>query len=247
MNKAIVQFVESHKFILDTIYSKIPNVDIYGLNIRQNLYKNVFHIKPDYIFFSGNDLTEEIVSFLSDYTINYPKLKVYVCWKDSETFATLDNKYGVTHIIPEHHPKKITDHDTVCYPANLLNENLYYPLEPNTNKDNTIVGFLDSIKTLPKNLEPYLYPNKKLPIKLFNNPRIPTIHNLGTIAEPDKANLLRLSKYYLDINNTHVLEAKACGCIILKPEDLDNFDSIDNDENFTTINHSKFLQENIFI
>jgi hypothetical protein len=247
MKKAIVQFVESHKFLLDTIYNKFTDIDIYGININQNLYKNVFHIKPEYIFFSGYNITEEIVSFLNDYALKSSKIKIYICWIDSESYLNLDNKYNVTHIVPECTNKKSSQHKVIYYPNNLLNSRLYYRPPSDKIKENSIIGFLDTIKELPEDIISNLYPNKKLPIKLFNNPNIQTIHNLGIITEPEKAELLRNNKYYLNVSDHYALEANACGCIILNSDDLPNFQNIDFKNNMSYIDHNQFLQQNIFI
>jgi hypothetical protein len=245
MNRIIVQFVESHKFLLDTIYCQIANTEIYGIDINQNLYKSVFHIKPKYLLFSGYNLSPEIISFMQDNAVSSDLLTIYICWLDDDSYKHLDNKYKVTHIVPGDTNKIVKTENVIYYPNNLLNTNIFYSSNIE-NKNNNIIGFLEKITELSPELINCLYPNKKLPIKLFNNKNIHTIHNLGKVTEPQKAEILQQNKYYLNLDNNYSIAASVCGCTILNMSDIDNITDVQYKQPPAYKDHAQFLTEHMF-
>ena len=62
-------------------------------------------------------------------------------------------------------------------------------------------------------------------IKLFNNSSIRHYQNLGLLSEPDKINLLGVSKAFIPIEKSYLVEAVILDCDIL---DLSNNLSIMN-------------------
>lgn len=246
MKKILTQYVDSNKFLTDTIYSKIPDFDIYGVNIHQNLYKTVFRIQPDYILFSGHHITNEIISFLDDYGNNNSSITtIFMVWLDDYSYKQVNEKYNVKHIIPINtNDPNGSETNIIHYPHNLLNTNLYY--HKNTqSKQESIIGFLEKTNDLPQTLIDNLYPNKKMPIKLFNNKSIQTVHNLGKITEQEKAELLQKNKYYLNLNHDYDIAANACGCIVISLDQLDKYQTLEYKQILDYTKHSQFLMEYI--
>jgi hypothetical protein len=77
------------------------------------------------------------------------------------------------------------------------------------------------LSTIPENLNRYLYPKTKLPIKLFNNPNIKHHQNLGILSEIEKATVLKNSMFYLTIDEHYLAEAWESGCNVLTVPELD--------------------------
>ena len=50
---------------------------------------------------------------------------------------------------------------------------------------------MDIDQDIPDNISKYLYPNSKLPIRMFNNSNILHYQNLGLLTEQDKAEVLK--------------------------------------------------------
>jgi hypothetical protein len=101
----------------------------------------------------------------------------------------------------------------------LYNPKIYY--NTNQTKEYQIVGFLDNIASIPENLNQYLYPNNKLPIRLFNHPGFKHPQNLGLLTEENKAEILNKAEHCVILNkNDYVIESKLCNCIPLDISEL---------------------------
>ena len=69
---------------------------------------------------------------------------------------------------------------------------------------------------IPERLESLLYPNSDKPINMFNSPHINHYQNMGTLSEAQKAQILKEYKYFINIDNNYIHEAKLCGCQIVE-------------------------------
>jgi hypothetical protein len=70
-------------------------------------------------------------------------------------------------------------------------------------------------------LNDYLYPKKKLPIRLFNNSAIKHPQNLGLLSEENKADILNKAKYCIILNNDdYAIESKLCDCVPISIDEI---------------------------
>lgn len=190
------------KFIDNCIPIRNSNFTIESQSINKNIYKIHHHQKCSHYIFVDKLLDNELLQFIND---NYKSLKIYIYHLQTindHLIQSLGNK--VNHILE--------------LPA-LYNPEIYY----NTNKpkEYQIVGFLDNTTSIPERLNQYLYPNSKLPIRLFNHPGFKHPQNLGLLLEENKAEILNKSEHCLILNkNDYVIESKLCNCTPLDISEL---------------------------
>jgi hypothetical protein len=197
MNKLLVQYI-NNKFVNNIKFSKHNFCDQLVIDTKDQLYKIYYSYKFTHAIFIKSLLTGEELQFIDEFS---DTVHLYVYDEIKNILINCSSKKNIN--IPT-----------------LVNNNLFY--SNNNIKENLIVSFLDKIEILPPLLNSYLYPNSKLPIKLFNNQNIIHPQNLGLLYENDKAVLLQNSRYYLALDEDYVAEAWACGCDVLTIEDLES-------------------------
>lgn len=243
MTKLLVQQHNS-KFIQNIIYSKINNTDIIGAVLNNNLYQIYYTHKPTHVIFCADNLTPETIQFISDFGNNTDiKCFLYHNRSISEEIYTAFKTTGIIHICDEKYSGK--DECQLLCPNNLINSQIF---NNGTNTNESIVCFLDDYNELPSVLQPYLYPNTKMPIKLFNAPDLKHYQNLGLLDELTRANVLKSTKYFLSLGsskNDYSLEAQSCGCIILSIADLKEYTSIQYKAPGPVIDYATFITESI--
>jgi len=189
------------KFIDNCIPIKNINFTIESQLINKNIYKIHHHLKCSHYIFIDKLVDNEILQFIND----NQSLKLYIYHLETinnQLIEMLGNK--VNHILE--------------LPV-LYNPKIYF--NTNTIKEYEIVGFLDNITSIPEQLNEYLYPNSKLPIRIFNHPNFKHPQNLGLLLEENKAEILNKSKHCLILNKTdYVIESKLCNCIPLSISEL---------------------------
>jgi hypothetical protein len=195
MNKLLVQNLNT-KFINNIRLSKCKDYDQLVIDTSNQLYKIYYSYKFTHAIFVDSLLKDEEIQFINEFS------GTVICYIYSSQNNTLTNCVS----------QKISN-----IPI-LVNSNIFY--NQNCNKQGDIISFLDNVSSLPTSINSYLYPNSKLPIKLFNNSDIIHPQNLGLLSEQDKALLLQQNMYYLAISDYYVAEAWACGCTVLTIEDL---------------------------
>jgi|LakMenEpi03Aug12_release.lakeMendotaPanAssembly.Ray.scaffolds.fasta_scaffold17320_8 hypothetical protein len=243
MNKILVQNTP-FKFTQNILCSPVDSLEIYGLNINNNLYKNYFINKPNVILLSSTHITSEIIHFIEDF---YNDIKIYIYHYNSEkieNMLTVFQPYNMHHLC---HTDAQSD-NIIKIPDNLINDKLFNMDFDKQDKENGIVCFLDGLRTIPKALEENLYPNKILPLKMFNNPGTPHVQNLGPIDEPTKAELLKQYTHYLSCQamNDYSTESGACGCVRLSLSDLANFQDVPYTEpDIKYTSYTQFIMEKI--
>lgn len=213
MNKLLIQNLND-KFINNLSLSKTDFCDIISTDIRNTLYQLYYQHKFTHIIFVDSLLNHESFQFIDEFGSD---VMVYV-YKNS----TSDNYRQTKKIagILSYTKDNDDSYKTIKIPT-LVNHELYNANQP-INKIHQIISFLDQTNKIPEDLQNYLYPQKSLPIKLFNNSDIIHPQNLGLLSERDKALLLQESKYYLAITEDYVAEAWACGCKVLTVGELDS-------------------------
>lgn len=195
MNKLLVQYYND-KFINNIQLSKNNFCDQLVVDTKNQLYKIYYSYRFSHAIFSQDLLGDEELQFMNEF-------------EDSVCSYIYDR---TNNMIINHSSKKNTKIPT------LVNNDIFY--KSNNTKENNIITFLDKINILPPELNSYLYPESKLPIRLFNNKDIIHPQNLGLLSENDKALLLQKNKYYLALDEDYVAEAWACGCEVLTIDDL---------------------------
>lgn len=195
MNKLLVQYYND-KFINNIQLSKNNFCDQLVVDTKNQLYKIYYSYRFSHAIFSQDLLGDEELQFMNEF-------------EDSVCSYIYDR---TNNMIINHSSKK-----NIKIPT-LVNNDIFY--KSNNTKENNIITFLDKINILPPELNSYLYPDSKLPIRLFNNKDIIHPQNLGLLSENDKALLLQKNKYYLALDEDYVAEAWACGCEVLTIDDL---------------------------
>lgn len=210
-------FIETQdsKFINNIIISLRENKQIEVLSYvsHKNLYKIYHQTKFDRAIFIASKFTPETAQFVTEF---YNKDVKFFIYHDVFMQNIVDDyKTACVNLV---HQKNIKD--TVQIP-NLVNHYIYK--NTNTNRHKSIACFIDKQENISDNLEQYLYPNSKIPIRMFNNSKIVHHQNLGMLNEYDKAEVLNSSEYFLNLDNEYHEEAARCGCKVIELNNIQNF------------------------
>lgn len=213
-----------NKFINNIKYSTIEDKKFYIDTVNNNLYKLYYHFKILDFIFSSSSLNDEIISFINDKSISNTNIYVY---------HDIYNEYLIgimpqcKHIVQEN---KVIN-NTIPFSNNIINTKLYYT-NPNINKKNRIIVFLENQNTIPTSIQERLYPNQNN-ILMFNSISIQNDQNIGFLSELNRSEILQQSEYFVVDNDYYALEAKLCGCKLL---DINNIDEdITNNYNISNI------------
>jgi hypothetical protein len=183
-------------------------------DITNTLYQTFYTYKFDAIIFMASKFNTEIFQFINE----FDNIKVFI-YHDILNPALFDLSLNIVHLLDNYKNK---NQDNIRNIPLLINKQLYDSISNISMKYDVMVCFLDGLPNIPEQLSKFLYPNTKLPIKLFNNENIYHSQNLGMLNEVEKAHILKQAKYYITINNLYVAEAMASGCIVLAPEEIDD-------------------------
>ena len=218
MNTFFIEYL-NNKFINNLQILKTQNKNILTGDISNNLYEIFYKYNFNEILFLANKLDSEKYQFISEYKNS---VKCYIYHENEFDNLLYQKLSDIKHLINKSEQDKINKNiENIIVIPSMINTQVYYT-DHTINKVPIISCFIDQIKHIPKNLETFLYPNTKLPIKLFNNPNIIHHQNLGTLSEIDKSTILRQSEYYLSIDEYYLEEAIACDCKVLTIDELDD-------------------------
>jgi hypothetical protein len=248
MKKVLLIQNAPHKIIQNLIFSKIEDTNIVGADFDGSLYKIYYSHSPTHIVFSADRLNEESLQFISDFGSSNTKCFVYHKDISLEVLSKLKDLNAI-HLVSstENLPTYLDNYILV---DNVVNTTLFHANNLNDIKKDHIICFLEHIKQMPDELKNYLYPNSKIPIKLFNSKYIDHYQNLGIINEITKSVLLRSNKYYLsldEVKQNYETEAKLSGATVIKLSDLPHYDKKINDDLETNqiIPIEQFIKERI--
>lgn len=227
--------------------------DILGLyevdTSNSSIYKSYYSFKDkiDTFILNASKINNELLSFITEF-INIHKFVIYLDINSPEIIQqTIDLQ--CVYLIKNQNNDNIPN--SKILPEFIINDRIYNRLDNNTSKINQIVYFLDEDKNIPSSVNNILYPNTKIPIKMFNGPNINHCQHVGYIDELDRKNVLVESSIYLYSNNYYNVEASLCGCKLINIAQIEkNIQTIDDlikyvdknsDTKYTTYN--KFIEE----
>lgn len=217
MKSILIQ--QSHnKFLQNCSALSFEDITIVDIAIGNNLYQTFFKYKPEHCLFSADTIDKEVAQFCEDY---HDQTNIYFFCQNEELSnrvkSIIGNNLKIQYIGYYHS-------DNIIIPESLINDQLFF--NTNTNTKDSVVCFMDGLSIIPSQLQDILYPNTKIPIKIFNCPQIKHYQNLGTLTEQDRASVLQTHRYYLDLQqpmlSNYINEAIACGCIPISIEDIKN-------------------------
>lgn len=224
---------------------KFSDIQFFPINISGNLYATHYSQNFDAAIFAESALTGEIVQYIEEFSKQI-KMIVYrdnYYSKNSSIIRKSKNKNAFQNDITGNLLAALEKNVTVLVtPEYIYNDEIYSNLPNDIDKSDQIISFMDEIEKCPLDLERYLYPAGKKRIKLFNNPRIKSINNLGVLKEYDRKQVLLESKNYLAIDSSYELEARLCGCNILTLSKIDKPDSAIDNKPFSAITYRQFIE-----
>lgn len=208
-------FVQRHddKFINNLTHSlRNMRIDTYCSDINQDLYR-IYHYHPfDIAIFLASKFNNETAQFISEF-YNSKNIKFFI-YHDQHNEEIISS-FGSAAINLVHTG---SSKNSILIPE-LINQFLFSNLKL-PRKKNRYAVFLDGIKEIPDNLNDKLYPNTRLHISLFNSLHIQNPQNVGLISEIEKAQILNMYEFFIDINNNYANEARACGAKVVGVDKL---------------------------
>ena len=182
--------------------------------IRNPVHGNLFSIyqyeKPEYIFLSASEYTQEFQDFLTDHSY------------DTNVFLFIDNEEHIQNsqlvefwnsrsslkiIANKNHKNRYTN--CIAEYGDMYNEKVFYDRQLQRNDRIAIILSNDNNKN--DILQEILYPNvfdHKLVV--FNNPDFKSPVNLGILNSSDLAIVLNIYGAVLDMDQKLYLQAQAC-------------------------------------
>jgi len=223
----------NNKFNNNLRYLKLDNINIIEFDPNNTLYRSHYTKKYTHIMFIESLLTNEIKQFISEF---FQSVKIFIYHDKTPNIDIIqDYRRVVKHIVNKGY---VVDGASTL--PDLINDQLF--VGKNNTKNEDMVCFLEYRTEISNELNEILYPKTKERIKLFNSPYIKHVQNLGLISELEKADILKSSKYYLPMDNDeYLVEAVACGCIILNTHNLQPIDTDIDLLSYQT--YSSFIKE----
>lgn len=202
--KIFTQYIDT-KFINSLADIQQEELKIASANIQQNLYKIHYTYNFDVYIFCADLLTKEIDQFIKEF-VSQKKIIIY-------------HPHEVDNAVIGNLPKECIhiahrDSQNIITIPYLVNEQVFVRYNDSDSRKEDILCFLDNHRSLPKAIIDQLYPNNKLPIKLFSK-HILNPQNLGIITDQEKNVLLNNSKYYLGCDTGYEVEAVLCGASVI--------------------------------
>jgi hypothetical protein len=205
----ILQSIEQ-KFLKHLTYDlkdKYP-VSLYSPNkLYDTIYANIDQITK--IIFSSSMINREVIDFIqnSDRSIK-DKILFYIDGNNIQLISDLlELNIKILINADSDIPKskkatkiiKLYSYYSEYLVNNIPDKTLYDGLD--------IIADISGISNIPEELENICAPNTNLNIKLFNNPNINHIQNLGMVDDVRFVSMIRSSKLYIDLNNYYIAYA----------------------------------------
>ena len=224
MKNILIQH-HNNKLFRNLSLLKFDSAQFIPINISGNLYAMHYSQKIDTAIFAESALSEEIIQYITEF---HREVKVIVYrdnyfYTNSSIVRKSKNKNIFQNTFNEEALAALDKNITMLVtPEYIYNGEIYSDNMESIEKIDQTVCFMDEVERCPLDLEKHLYPAGKKRIKLFNNPNIKSINNLGTLNELERKEILLESKNYLAIDSSYEQEARLCGCNILSLSKLDS-------------------------
>lgn len=201
--------------------TQISDTRIISGNYNNNIYQIFYKTNFDTIIISNSGPIH--ISILQ-FTKEFPDKKIFIYQLD-ENFQDIKDNKNIKYISYTDKDATYLERNILYITNNIINDQLYNSnmLADNVKKD-YISCFLENTQILPNSVMSSLYPNSHKKIKMFNNPKIQHLQNLGIITEKDRSDILKESEYYLDIDGKYRIEASIYNCKII---DVDTMEVMD--------------------
>lgn len=202
--RIFTQYIDT-KFINSLADLQQGDLQIASANILQNLYKIHYVYNFDTYVFCSSLIDSEIHQFITEFA----KQKRIVVYHPD---IVLDN---IISGLPDscRHISHQENQKTTTIPY-LVNSHIFMQYTGSVARRPEILCFLDNYTSIPDHLVSLLYPNSRLPIKVFSK-YIQHPQNLGILNEYEKAQLLNNTQYYLNLDTQYEVEAAMCGAVVV--------------------------------
>jgi hypothetical protein len=190
------KFIESLCLVQDTSYHTTKGM------VNKDIYKIHHEHKFTHYIFIDKLVDNEIFEFIKDF---HGEAKMYVYHSDKPNEKLIEHlEKKAIHLTKESfdNAKKIP---LMC------RENI--SIDNTIQRTNNICVFLDNSLSIPQVLADVLYPNTRMPIRLFNHASFQHPQNLGFLSEEEKITELQNSSFCIIINGQdYIIESQKCGC-----------------------------------
>lgn len=218
-------------------------ISVYEINSSSSIYQSYYTMKEniDIFIFNLSMMTKEIVSFIKDFS-DQKTCFVYIDISDNQKIKDVNLGDKVRYITKSHID---TDVEGIKLPNNVVNDLIYSQVNI-AEKKNQAVYFLDNDNSIPNSLLPLLYPNTKIPIKMFNGENIQHYQHLGHLNETSRKNILLESSIMLYSDPCYNNEAQICGCNLVNLEKAKDCNSMSDllsvSSNLTNSSYTSYSQ-----
>ena len=232
--KNIHLYSVDNKFNKNIFETNNPNISVMNIPNNQSIHKyfytkNITDNFVDTFIFNSSIINNEVYDFINNFS-NTVNIWVFL----DNTLS--DYHSNIKYI--SHNPINI---DAKCkiIPEYIVNKDLYDNINIKHKVDQIVYFIYNDDQAVLSKIQKYLYPNSKLPIKLFDSDKFQGAQNLGYLNEHSRRDLLIESKYYMhNSSNYYLTEALICGCV---PVNIDS----DNDLEYQLKNNQTYKPENI--
>jgi len=232
--KNIHLYSVNNKFNKNIFEINDPDLSIVNIPNNQSIHKyfytkNITDNFTDTFIFNSSIINNEIYDFINNFS---SKFNIWIFLDSVLPEYSSNIKYISCSPISIDARSKII-------PENIVNKDLYDNIDIKQKVDQIVYFIYDDDQAALSKIQKYLYPNSKLPIKLFDSDKFQDAQNLGYLSEHSRRDLLVESKYYMhNSSNYYLVEALICGCV---PVNIDS----DNDLEYQLKNNQTYKPENI--
>lgn len=220
--KIFIQYTDTK--LINSLPDINNNLQIVIGDIDHNLYQIHYRYNFDAYIFCADKVDNDIIQFVNEFS--------------GEKRIILYHKTDIDQNILLSFPQNCKHISDNLGNVKLINKHVFYNRQLGRNSD--ICCFLDTYSEIPQNLNSLLYPNSKLPIKIYSR-NIRHIQSIGYATEKEKAELLNTCGSYLSVDDVYDAEAAACGSPILTISNNSLVEKIVKNENCLT--YSDFVLE----
>jgi hypothetical protein len=199
---------------------KLCKIESHFAISNDNIFKYPYSGIPNYII-DTKTIDDTVMMFIEEYAES-DKIKIFLYHHNADLVLVEQINNKVTHLLNQE-----TDNPGCVNIQKYINNHIFFDRSSNTPRSNIMAGFLGEVSEIPFNLTKYLMlsdSKKETMIRLFDNPDIANTYNVGIISEHEKANILQTYKYFLNINDSYIYEAIACGITVLDHKNMQPID-----------------------